>query len=72
MGRTHICDRRGCPAPAQHHVEVYGQDFHFCAHHWAELEPVLMSHLDPWPSGPGTAGSHRQPQPASSTHSSAG
>lgn len=40
MARTHECDRRDCPAPALRHVELYGQDFHFCDHHWREL-PAL-------------------------------
>ncbi len=48
MGSTHTCDCRDCPAPAQHHVDIHGQDFHFCSHHWAVLAPALVAHLDAW------------------------
>jgi hypothetical protein len=48
MSRVHDCDQRDCPAIALHHVEIHGQDFHFCGHHWAELSPALLAHLDQW------------------------
>lgn len=41
MSATRICDRGDCPAHALHRVDLHGQDFHFCGHHWAELAPVL-------------------------------
>jgi hypothetical protein len=37
MGAIRVCDRGGCPAHALHHVEIHGQDFHFCSHHWGEV-----------------------------------
>jgi hypothetical protein len=37
MGAIQVCDRGGCPAHALHHVEIHGQDFHFCSHHWGEV-----------------------------------
>ena len=43
MSSVRICDQRDCPAPALHDIILYGQDFHFCGHHWAELQPVLLS-----------------------------
>ena len=45
MSSVRICDQRDCPAHALHDIDLYGQDFHFCGHHWAELSSVLMSHL---------------------------
>ena len=41
MPPPRICDQGGCPALAAHHIELYGQDFHFCNHHWAEVAPVI-------------------------------
>ena len=41
MSATARCDRGGCPATALHHLDLYGQDFHFCGHHWNELAPSL-------------------------------
>ncbi len=38
-----VCDQLDCPAAALHHVELYGQDFHFCGHHWAEHQPALLA-----------------------------
>lgn len=38
-----VCDQRDCPACALHHVELYGQDFHFCGHHWTEHLPALLT-----------------------------
>jgi hypothetical protein len=40
------CDRTGCPAPAVRHVELYGQDFHFCNHHACELEQSLRAAME--------------------------
>jgi hypothetical protein len=45
MTATRICDRRDCPAHALHRIDLYGQDFHFCGHHWNELAPVLEQHV---------------------------
>jgi hypothetical protein len=45
MSATRICDRRECPAHALHRIDLYGQDFHFCGHHWTELAPVLEQHV---------------------------
>lgn len=45
MSATRICDRSDCPAHALHRIDLYGQDFHFCRHHWAELAPVLEQHV---------------------------
>ena len=39
----HTCDQRSCPAPAQRTLLIYGQDFHFCAHHNAEIERALVA-----------------------------
>jgi hypothetical protein len=36
-----VCDRSGCPAFSLHELVRYGQDFHFCHHHWMELAPEL-------------------------------
>ena len=41
MPPRQICDQGGCPAPAGHHIDLYGQDFHFCNHHWEELAPAI-------------------------------
>ncbi|GEM_PF-5109678 len=48
MAKVRICDCRDCPAIAQRRVDLYGQDFHFCAHHFAELSPVLSEHISPF------------------------
>jgi hypothetical protein len=40
---TQICDQRACPAPAQRTLLIYGQDFHFCDHHSAEVERALTT-----------------------------
>lgn len=41
MSSVPVCDRSACPAAARHRIDLYGQDFHFCDHHWAELRAVL-------------------------------
>lgn len=41
MSEIRRCDRGGCPAMALHHLDLYGQDFHFCGHHWSALTPTL-------------------------------
>jgi hypothetical protein len=41
MPPPRTCDQGGCPALAAHHIDLYGQDFHFCNHHWAEIAPVI-------------------------------
>ena len=41
MPAPRICDKGGCPALAGHHIDLYGQDFHFCNHHWAEVAPAI-------------------------------
>jgi hypothetical protein len=41
MPPPRICDQGGCPALASHHIALYGQDFHFCNHHWEEVAPVI-------------------------------
>jgi hypothetical protein len=41
MPAPRICDQVGCPAFAAHHIDLYGQDFHFCNHHWLEVAPVI-------------------------------
>lgn len=46
MDSFRTCDHSECPAFSLHHVEVFGQDFHFCNHHWVELAPVLSRHLE--------------------------
>jgi hypothetical protein len=38
---VHVCDHRDCPALALRHVDLFGQDFHFCNHHWTELAPAI-------------------------------
>ncbi len=48
MSSVRTCDRSDCPAIAIHHIDLYGQDFHFCGHHWAELSPVLLARMSPW------------------------
>ena len=48
MAVLQTCDHGDCPAIALHHIDVFGQDFHFCNHHWDELAPALAAHLDPW------------------------
>jgi hypothetical protein len=47
MGAFPVCDRGGCPAPALHHVEIHGQDFHFCSHHWGEVPADHRRSADP-------------------------
>lgn len=42
---TTFCDHRDCPAVALRHIQLYGQDFHFCLHHWDELSPAVLAHL---------------------------
>jgi uncharacterized RmlC-like cupin family protein len=37
-----MCNKSGCSALWQHEVEIYGEDFRFCNHHHAELEPTLI------------------------------
>ena len=37
-----VCDHRDCPALALRHVDLYGQDFHFCNHHWTALAPAIV------------------------------
>ena len=44
----HRCDHSECPAFALHHIDLFGQDFHFCNHHWVELAPALSPHLPTW------------------------
>jgi hypothetical protein len=46
MSGIRLCDHGDCPAYALHHIDLYGQDFHFCGHHWAALSPVLQAHRD--------------------------
>jgi hypothetical protein len=48
MVKVPICDCSDCPAIALRRVDLYGQDFHFCGHHWAELSPVIMAQVSPW------------------------
>jgi hypothetical protein len=52
MGAFPVCDRGGCPAPALHHVEILGQDFHFCHHHWCELPDEQRQVVRPRPAVP--------------------
>ncbi len=63
MSSVRICDQRDCPAHALHDVDLYGQDFHFCGHHWAELRPIVMAQISPWerergPEPSGRRGTH--------------
>jgi hypothetical protein len=51
MGSMRTCDCSGCPAIALHHVDLYGQDFHFCHHHWVALAPSMEPHLGPASGG---------------------
>ena len=37
-----MCDKSGCPAAWVHEVEIHDEDFKFCNHHHAELEPTLI------------------------------
>ena len=46
MPPPRICDQGGCPALAAHHIELYGQDFHFCNHHWEAIAPVIGERVD--------------------------
>jgi hypothetical protein len=42
-----VCDRSECPAPATRRADLFGQDFYFCTHHWAELRaPTPQDHPD--------------------------
>jgi hypothetical protein len=41
------CDRSACPAPAARRVDLYGQDFYFCEHHWAEIADSLADQQSP-------------------------
>jgi len=43
---TLMCNKRNCPALWQQEVEIEGQDFRFCQHHFNELEPVFVMMLD--------------------------
>ena len=43
-----ICDRSDCPAIALHDIILHGQDFYFCAHHWAELNPAVRAGQLAW------------------------
>jgi hypothetical protein len=51
MGWFQECDHSDCPAVALHHVDLCGQDFHFCNHHWVELSPAVAAMADPWGTG---------------------
>ncbi len=64
MTSVRVCDQRDCPAHALHDIDLYGQDFHFCGHHWAELRPILEAQLSPWQREriPEAAG-RRRPRP---------
>ncbi len=61
MAVPYTCDHSDCPAIALQHIDVHGQDFHFCNHHWEELAPALAAHLDPW--SPRLADSHTPSTP---------
>lgn len=45
MISAHICDHRDCPAFALHHIDLHGQDFHFCGHHWEKVSAALLAYL---------------------------
>ena len=46
MPAPRICDQGGCPALAAHHIDLYGQDFHFCSHHWMVIAPAIGERVD--------------------------
>jgi hypothetical protein len=45
------CDGLGCPAIAAKRVEILGQDFYFCMHHWSEHRLRLLVHPPTRPLG---------------------
>lgn len=68
MSAPRTCDHSDCPAHALHHVDLFGQDFHFCGHHWREIEQALLakspgatvsSALDTLSRGPALTGTSR-------------
>ena len=46
MASLFVCDHGECPAVALRHLDIYGQDFHFCNHHFEELHPALTPYLE--------------------------